>query len=53
MHMWWVFNRLTWICPPFRLWISRCLGMKLVDSRRKHVKILRTGMDMDKFAVLY
>ena len=38
MHMWWVFNRLTWICPPFRLWISRCLGMKLVDSRRKYVK---------------
>lgn len=35
MHMWWVFNRLTVICPPFRLWISRCLGMKLVDSRRK------------------
>lgn len=35
MHMWWVFNRLTWLCPPFRLWISRRLGMKLVDSRRK------------------
>lgn len=38
MQMWWVFNRLSLICPPFRLWISRCLGMKLVDSRRKHVK---------------
>lgn len=38
MHMWWVFNRLTWLCPPFRLWISRRLGMKLVDSRRKSHK---------------
>lgn len=35
MHMWWVFNRLTWLCPPIRLYISRRLGMKLVDSRRK------------------
>ena len=35
MHMWWLFNRLTWLCPPFRLWVSRHMGMKLVDSRRK------------------
>lgn len=35
MHMWWVFNHVSYICPAFRLWISRRLGMKLVDSRRK------------------
>lgn len=35
MHMWWVFNHVSLICPAFRLWISRRLGMRLVDSRRK------------------
>lgn len=38
MQMWWVFNHLTLAAPGFRLWVSRRLGMKLVDSRRKHVK---------------
>lgn len=35
MHMWWVFNHVSYLCPPFRLWISRRLGMRLADSRRK------------------
>ena len=35
MHMWWVFNHVSWICPPLRLWISRNMGMKLIDSRKK------------------
>lgn len=35
MHMWWVFNHVSLMCPAFRLWISRRLGMRLVDSRRK------------------
>lgn len=34
MHMWWVFNHVSFLCPAFRLWISRRLGMKLADSRR-------------------
>ena len=33
--LWWVFNHASLICPAFRLWISRRLGMRLVDSRRK------------------
>lgn len=35
MHMWWVFNHVSWLCPPLRLWISRHMGMKLIDSRKK------------------
>lgn len=35
MQMWWVFNHVSLICPAFRLWISRRLGMRLVDSRRR------------------
>lgn len=35
MQLWWVFNHLSWLCPPFRLWISRRLGMRLIDSRKK------------------
>lgn len=35
MHMWRVFNHVSRLCPPFRLWISHRLGMRLVDSRRK------------------
>lgn len=35
MQLWWVFNHLSWLCPPFRLWISRRLGMKVIDRRKK------------------
>lgn len=38
MQMWWAFNRLTWICPPFRRWVSRGLGMKMVDARRRQAR---------------
>ena len=26
---------MTRICPPLRLWISRRLGMKVIDGRKK------------------
>lgn len=35
MQLWWVFNHVSWLCPPLRLWISRSMGMRLIDSRRK------------------
>lgn len=35
MHMWWVFNHLTYVCPSFRMWVSRLLGMRMVDRRQK------------------
>ncbi len=35
MHMWWVFNHISYLCPPFRLLISRRFGMKLIDRRKK------------------
>ena len=28
----WVFNHVSFICPAFRLWISRRLGMRLVEG---------------------
>lgn len=38
MQLWWAFNQISRLSPPFRLWISRRLGMKLVDSRKKKSK---------------
>lgn len=38
MQAWWVFNHVSFLCPPFRLWISRRLGMKVIDGRRKDKK---------------
>lgn len=35
MHMWWVYNHLTYVCPFFRMQVSRLLGMRMVDRRRK------------------
>lgn len=35
MQAWWIFNHLSWLCPPLRLWISRRLGMRVIDGRRK------------------
>ena len=35
MHLWWVFNKMTWICPALRLWISRRWGMQVIDGRKK------------------
>lgn len=35
MLLWWGLNRLTLVCPSFRLWISRRFGMKVIDARRK------------------
>ena len=35
MQMWRVYQHVRLICPAFRLWISRRLGMRLVDSRRR------------------
>lgn len=35
MLLWWFFNKATYICPAFRLWISRRFGMKVIDSRKK------------------
>jgi lipopolysaccharide biosynthesis glycosyltransferase len=36
MQLWWCFNQITRICPAFRLAISRRLGMKVIDDRKKH-----------------
>lgn len=36
MQLWWVFNQISRICPPFRLYISRRLGMKIIDGRRRN-----------------
>ena len=52
MHMWWVFNHVSLICPAFRLWISRRLGMRLVDSRRKQKAFWKRGNDMDKISMI-
>lgn len=38
MHLWWVFNHISWLCPPVRLLISKYFGMKLVDSRKSASK---------------
>lgn len=38
MQLWWILNRLTLLSPGFRLWVSRRFGMRMVDSRKKHVK---------------
>ena len=35
MQLWWLFNQLSWLFPSFRLWVSRRMGMKLIDSRKK------------------
>ena len=35
MQLWWCFNQITRICPEFRLAISRRLGMKVIDDRKK------------------
>ena len=35
MQLWWCFNQITRICPAFRLAISRRLGMKVIDDRKK------------------
>lgn len=35
MLVYWLMNRVTWVCPPARLWISRNFGMKVIDSRKK------------------
>ena len=35
MQLWWCFNQITRICPAFRLAISRWLGMKVIDDRKK------------------
>ncbi len=38
MQVWWGFNQMTRVCPALRLAISRRLGMKVIDSRRKTKK---------------
>lgn len=35
MHLWWCFNQMTRICPPLRIAISRKMGMKIIDGRKK------------------
>ena len=35
MQLWWVFNHLSWLCPSLRLFISRRMGMKVIDSRKR------------------
>lgn len=35
MLLWWALNQVTWVCPGFRLWISRRFGMKVIDARKK------------------
>lgn len=35
MQAWWVFNHVSLLCPPFRQAVSRRLGMKVIDGRRK------------------
>lgn len=34
MLMWWALNKATWVCPAFRLWLSRGFGMKVIDGRK-------------------
>lgn len=38
MQLWWVFNHVSFLCPPIRLWVSRRLGMKVIDSRKDRGK---------------
>ena len=35
MQLWWCFNQMTRLCPALRLAISRRLGMKVIDNRKK------------------
>ncbi len=35
MQLWWCFNQMTRLCPPLRIGISRRLGMKVIDGRKK------------------
>ena len=35
MQLWWVFNKISWLCPPFRLMVSRKMGMKVIDRRQQ------------------
>jgi lipopolysaccharide biosynthesis glycosyltransferase len=35
MQLWWCFNKVSFLCPPLRLLISRHFGMKVIDQRRK------------------
>lgn len=35
MQLWWGFNQASYLCPVFRLFISKRLGMKVIDGRRK------------------
>lgn len=38
MQLWWCFNQMTRVCPALRLAISKRLGMKVIDNRKKHQK---------------
>ena len=35
MQLWWCFNQMTRVCPALRLAISKRLGMKVIDNRKK------------------
>lgn len=35
MLLWWGLNKMTLLCPPLRLWVSRRFGMKVIDARKK------------------
>ena len=38
MHMWWLFNRLTWLCPPFSPGGRRSAKAASKDKSRKWIK---------------
>ena len=35
MQAWWALNQITRLCPAFRFFISRHLGMRVIDGRKK------------------